>query len=172
MPLTRLSSKKDYIRVMFYWKTQAILVYLLIVASIMLFAYTYTPVYESTARILVLPRTSEGIVISSGTDEKKLTPVAIEDTIAAHPDIRSVAVVGFPDERLGERICAVLQVAGEAIGKDALVAFCQSNGLAKHLLPEKVFHISDMPMTPAGNIRKNDVRAWLSAQTSSTETAG
>ena len=48
-------------------------VFLLIIAAVMLYAYMATPEYESTAEILVLPKTNEGAVISSGLDESRIT---------------------------------------------------------------------------------------------------
>ena len=46
------------------------------------------------------------LIIRGGVN---ISPIPIEDTLARHSDIESVAVVGFPDARLGERICAVIR---------------------------------------------------------------
>ena len=79
MALTRLGSTKDFARIWFSWKRQAILVFAVIVFAIMAFSYLYTPRYESNAKILILPRTSEGVIITAGNDEDKVAPVSIED---------------------------------------------------------------------------------------------
>ena len=95
----------------------------------------------------------------------------LEDAIAAHPAVRSVAVIGYPDERLGERICAVIVADEAAPDANALVDFVKGRGLPKHLWPEHVRRIDAMPATPAGKIRKNDLRAWLADQIAAEGTA-
>ena len=79
MALTRLGSTKDFARIWFSWKKQAILVFVVIVFAVMAFSYLYTPQYESNAKVLILPRTSEGVIITSGNDEDRVAPVSIED---------------------------------------------------------------------------------------------
>ena len=79
MALTRLQSTRDFIRIWFIWKTNAVIIFLLIVGLVMLFAYGYTPYYKSKAKILLLPRTSEGAIISVGRDETRVASVSMED---------------------------------------------------------------------------------------------
>lgn len=79
MALTRLQSTRDFIRIWFIWKTNAGIIFLLIIGLVMLFAYSYTPDYKSTAKILLLPRTSEGAIVSAGRDETRVTSVSMED---------------------------------------------------------------------------------------------
>ena len=79
MALTRLQSARDFFRVWFTWKNQALLGSCVFVAVVMLFFYLKTPKYTSTAKILLLPKTAEGTIISTGTDEKRVTPVSRED---------------------------------------------------------------------------------------------
>ena len=101
---------------------------------------------------------SKDLIIRGGVN---ISPVPIEDAIAAHPGISSVAVVGLPDPRLGERICAVIGGAKQSLNLEELIGFAAEHGLTKHFWPEALYHIDEMPMTPAGKIRKNDVRTWL-----------
>ena len=99
---------------------------------------------------------AKDLIIRGGVN---ISPVPVEDAIAAFPGVRAVAVVGYPDERLGERICAVVEMSGEAPpGLDALAGFLRERGLAKHLWPELVRTVDDFPRTAAGKIRKNEVR--------------
>ena len=51
------------------WKIQAVLAFVLIVGAVMFYAYGATPIYESEAKILLLPRTSRELVITAGTEE-------------------------------------------------------------------------------------------------------
>ena len=99
---------------------------------------------------------AKDLIIRGGVN---LSPVPTEDAIAAFPGVRAVAVVGYPDERLGERICAVVEMsAGEPPGLEALTGFLGGNGLPKHLWPERVLSVGNLPRTAAGKIRKNKVR--------------
>ena len=45
----------------------------------MLFSYIYTPYYEATAKIVLLPKTSVGEIISAGAEDDRVFPVSIED---------------------------------------------------------------------------------------------
>ena len=101
---------------------------------------------------------SKDLVIRGGVN---ISPVPIEDLLSSHPRVTTVAVVGYPDDRLGERICAVFGPGAEDLALADVTAFCAEGGLGKHHWPEYVRHIPEMPMTPAGKIRKNDVRRWL-----------
>ncbi|QDO88007.1 AMP-binding protein [Ornithinimicrobium ciconiae] len=87
-----------------------------------------------------------------------ISPVRTENALAAHPGVRSVAVIGIPDDRLGERICAVITPQGPAPTLAELVAFLTDAGLPRRLMPESLVVRDDMPTTAAGKIRKVDVR--------------
>lgn len=92
------------------------------------------------------------LIIRGGVN---LSPVPLEDALAAFPGVRAAAVVGYPDERLGERICAVLQTKEAASAElGALTSFLRERGLPKHLWPEIVRTVDDFPRTAAGKIRK------------------
>lgn len=79
MALNNLHSARDFFRIWFSWKVYAVSVFLIIVGGVVAFCYIHTPEYESTAKILLLPKTSEGAIISTGTDEKRVKSVSIED---------------------------------------------------------------------------------------------
>ncbi|MCB1368915.1 MAG: AMP-binding protein [Rhodobacteraceae bacterium] len=101
---------------------------------------------------------SKDLIIRGGVN---ISPVPIEDVLASHADVTSVAVIGYPDDRLGERICAVFGPSETRLSLDDVTRFAGEHGLAKQHWPEFVFYIDEMPTTPAGKIRKNDVRQWL-----------
>ncbi len=109
---------------------------------------------------------AKDLIIRGGVN---ISPVPIEDALAAHPDVNSVTVIGLPDARLGERICAVLSPGKRHLDKEDLIEFARQHGLAKQYWPEAVYYIDQMPMTPAGKIRKNDVRQWLAEQLAAEE---
>ena len=96
------------------------------------------------------------LIIRGGVN---ISPVPVEDALAAFPGVRAVAVVGYPDERLGERICAVVETAGDApVELRALSEFLRERGLPKRYWPELVRRVEAFPRTAAGKIRKIDLR--------------
>ncbi len=96
------------------------------------------------------------LIIRGGVN---ISPAPIENALADHPGVNAVAVIGHPDERLGERICAVVLPDGEAPSLKDLIAHAQARRLPKHHCPEVLRIVDSMPMTPAGKIRKADLRA-------------
>jgi cyclohexanecarboxylate-CoA ligase len=84
-----------------------------------------------------------------------ISPVPIEDALATHPGVRRVAVIGLPDDRLGERICAAVVAVGEPPGLEQLIEWAREQGLPRRLWPEAVRVVDEMPTTAAGKIRKN-----------------
>ena len=89
-----------------------------------------------------------------------ISPVETENAIAAHPDVAGVAVIGWPDERLGERICAVVQ-ANAPLDLEQLTAFCADRGLSRRYWPERLEMVDGFPRTAAGKIRKPQLRSAL-----------
>ena len=99
------------------------------------------------------------LIIRGGVN---ISPVAIEDTLAGHPNVRRVAVIGEPDERLGERLCAVVVPKGyTAVSLDELLEWSSEHGLPRRYWPESMRIVAEMPVTAAGKIRKNQLRDEL-----------
>lgn len=71
MAITTLKSTRDFARIWFFWKIPAILIFSLIVICISLYSITRIPLYESTAKILLLPKTNDDLVISAGTGQRQ-----------------------------------------------------------------------------------------------------
>ncbi|MDY7032763.1 MAG: GumC family protein [Thermodesulfobacteriota bacterium] len=72
MAITKLHSSRDFFRIWFFWKKQALFVFLLIIFAVMFYAYTATPVYKSTAKLVLLPKTDQDVVITAGQDQRQL----------------------------------------------------------------------------------------------------
>lgn len=110
------------------------------------------------------------LIIRGGVN---ISPVEIENALSGHPQIARVAVVGSPDDRLGERICAVIQPLGTAPTFDELREWLADHGVPRRLWPESVRVLPTMPETPAGKIRKNVLREMISSgEGMTTSTAG
>lgn len=89
---------------------------------------------------------------------ENIYPREIEELLFRHPSVAEVAVVGLPDDRLGEEIGAFIRpVAGESVDKDALFAY-----LREHLSPQKTprlwFAVEAFPLTGSGKIQKFALR--------------
>ncbi|HUP92336.1 MAG TPA: FadD3 family acyl-CoA ligase [Solimonas sp.] len=85
-------------------------------------------------------------------------PAEIERMMAAHPAIAQVAVVGVPDERLGEvgKACVVLR-PGAQLGGPELVAWCKEH-MANYKVPRHVEFMDALPMNPSGKVLKFQLR--------------
>jgi acyl-CoA synthetase len=97
-------------------------------------------------------------VINRGGE--KFSAREIEDLLLEHPDIRQVAVVGGPDDRLGEVPVAFVVVADGAAGDAAaLESHLLGRGLARQKTPVGWHFRSDLPSTPSGKIKKFELLA-------------
>ena len=90
-----------------------------------------------------------------------ISPVETENAIAAHSEVTGVAVIGWPDERLGERLCAVVQTTAASLEIDDLLACCAKQGLPRRQWPERLELVDGFPRTAAGKIRKQQLRQEL-----------
>jgi acyl-CoA synthetase (AMP-forming)/AMP-acid ligase II len=83
----------------------------------------------------------------------------VESLLFLHSDIEDVALIGIPDERLGEKICAVIvPVAGSSPTLDDLTRHLMGLGVSKMKLPEIIELRTMLPKTASGKIRKNILR--------------
>lgn len=89
-----------------------------------------------------------------------ISALLVEETVGAHPRVAQVAVVGFPDEVLGERVCAfVLTRDGEDLALDELRAYLATAGVSKLNWPERLVSLPTIPMGPGGKADKAKLRA-------------
>ncbi|WP_160330390.1 AMP-binding protein [Sphaerimonospora mesophila] len=115
-------------------------------------------------QLVYLEGRSKDIIIRGG---ENIPVVAVESVLYTHPDVVDVAVVGVPDERLGERACAVVVSSNDDLDLADLTRHLLDNGVSKHFLPERLVLVPSLPKTPSGKIRKVELRERLT----STETA-
>ncbi len=89
---------------------------------------------------------------------ENLYPREIEEFLYAHPDIEDVQVIGVPDAKYGEELCAwVKPRAGAALTEDGVRDFCRGR-LAHHKIPRYVRFADGFPMTVTGKIQKFRMR--------------
>ncbi|WP_179469118.1 AMP-binding protein [Mycolicibacterium vinylchloridicum] len=108
---------------------------------------------------LVVTGRAKDIVIRNG---ENIAPKEIEDLLLGHPEIREVAVVGVPDQRTGERACAVIVTEHQpGLEVAELRNFLQAAGVAKFKWPEQVVVWDALPKNDAGKVLKHQIRARL-----------
>jgi cyclohexanecarboxylate-CoA ligase len=83
----------------------------------------------------------------------------IENLLFKHAAVLSVAIVGYPDPRLGERACAfVVLRPGQTLELRDVQALMAEHKVAKQYWPERVEIVPDLPKTPAGKVQKYQLR--------------
>lgn len=93
------------------------------------------------------------VVISGG---ENIYPVQVEDYISTHPAVKDVAVIGLPDERLGEITCAVVELKpGARLTEEEFNDFCLK--LPRYKRPRRVI-FAPVPRNPTGKIEKPKLR--------------
>jgi long-chain acyl-CoA synthetase len=95
------------------------------------------------------------IIICGG---ENIYPVEIETVLQKHPKIFDVAVIGIPDDRLGEVILAVIQPAlGEEPTRTEMAAYCEEN-LPRYKRPREII-FSKVPRNSTGKLEKQKLQA-------------
>jgi len=86
---------------------------------------------------------------------EKITPAEVEAYLCQHSEIREAAVVGVPDEILGNRSCAFLQLnEGCELSHSDVYQFLKEKGMAEYKIPDQVECIEIWPLTSVGKIDK------------------
>lgn len=100
---------------------------------------------------------AKDLIIRGGMN---IAPVELEGLIGDHPAVVDVAVVGDPDEVLGERIAAVVTLAPDTtLTLEELIEFLRAKKIASFKLPERLEIRDEMPRNPVGKILKRELRA-------------
>jgi fatty-acyl-CoA synthase len=95
------------------------------------------------------------LVIRGG---ENVSPFEIEEFLCRHPLIRSAQVVGVPDSRYGEELCACIVInPGNDLSEDDVRDFCKGN-IAHYKIPKYVKVVEGYPMTVTGKVRKFQLR--------------
>ncbi|MDG3011107.1 acyl-CoA synthetase [Rhodococcus sp. D2-41] len=110
------------------------------------------------------------VIISGGVN---IYPQEVEGALALHPKVFDVAVIGVPDEEMGERVTAFVQpapgvtVGGAGAGAAAelaaeLIGYCRER-IAHYKCPREVVFVDELPRTPTGKLVKGALHAAVSA---------
>jgi acyl-CoA synthetase (AMP-forming)/AMP-acid ligase II len=109
---------------------------------------------DADGYLTVVGRKKE-IIIRGGMN---ITPREIEELLLGFPEVDRAAVVGIPDERLGERVCAcVVLRPGCTLTLDDAVGRLRAIGLATFKLPQRLAVLDALPMTASGKVQKFEI---------------
>jgi len=104
---------------------------------------------------------SKDVIIRGG---ENIPVVEIESLLYRHPAIAMAAIVAYPDERLGERACAVVVTKpGQTIDLPEVVEYLKAQKVAVQYIPERLVVTDAMPATPSGKIQKFKLRELMRA---------
>jgi long-chain acyl-CoA synthetase len=104
---------------------------------------------------LFLVERKKDLIIRGGFN---IFPKDIEEVLYQHPAVVEAAVVGMPDQLMGEEVLAyVVPRPGEEITETDIISYCREH-LAKYKCPKKIQFLESMPKTPIGKIQKKELR--------------
>ncbi|MEU4649153.1 class I adenylate-forming enzyme family protein [Nocardia fluminea] len=102
---------------------------------------------------------SKEIIIRGGMN---IAPAEIEGILIDHPAVADVAIVGYHDDVLGEKCCAVVVPAtGDGVALEDLVNFLRAKEVASFKLPERIVTVDELPRNPIGKLQRRDIRSAI-----------
>jgi acyl-CoA synthetase (AMP-forming)/AMP-acid ligase II len=113
--------------------------------------------YLDAAGYLQITGRIKDMIIRGGVN---ISSREVEEMLSQHPHVAAAAIVGIPDDRLGERVGAFVVAAGAEPTLPELTAFLEERfRLAKQKLPEVLRVLPELPMTATGKVNKQELRA-------------
>jgi acyl-CoA synthetase (AMP-forming)/AMP-acid ligase II len=100
------------------------------------------------------------IIIRGG---ENIAAAEVESVLEHHPDVRHAVAVGYPDDRLGERVC-VFVVADRPFTLVECREWFERSGVARYKTPEKVIQVDDVPAIGPGKPDRAALRARAAAE--------
>lgn len=111
---------------------------------------------DRDGNVVVTGRIKDAIIRNA----ENISALEIEGVLAAHPAVADVAVIGVPDGRTGERVCAVVVTEpGTAVALPSLAEHCQAHGLSRHKFPEYLEVVDTLPRNLTGKVLKAELRS-------------
>ena len=105
---------------------------------------------------LTITDRKKDIIIRGG---ENISSREVEELLLQVPGVRDAAAIGWPDERMGERVCAVLIVEPAAeVSIDLVARTFAALGVARQKTPERLEIVAELPRTPTGKVQKAELR--------------
>lgn len=95
------------------------------------------------------------VIIRGGAN---IYPLEVERVLSTHPDVAEVAVCAVPDERLGQRVAAVVESVGTPVNIASLSELCRSE-LASYKVPEIWSRVDTLPVNAMGKVERGNLTA-------------
>ncbi len=113
-------------------------------------------VIEPTGHVRITGRAKDVIIRNA----ENLSALEMETVLDQHPDVAEVAVIGVPDERTGERACAVIVATpGRSVPTlDDVAAHFRELGVPNQKIPEQIAVVDELPRNSLGKILKRELR--------------
>jgi acyl-coenzyme A synthetase/AMP-(fatty) acid ligase len=92
------------------------------------------------------------------TRGEKVSPLEVENALVGIPGVSEAAVIGTPDDVLGEAIHAFVVVEDGSLSEAEIIAACRLR-LEAFMVPRHVTLLDDLPKTDSGKVRKQSLRA-------------
>lgn len=135
-------------------------------------AFTPDGYYRSGDKV---SRTREGnlVVVGRIKDQinrggEKIAAAEVEEHLRALPEVRDAAVIGIPDARLGERICACVITDRQGLDLAGIHGFLSTRKVPRHKWPDQLETVRKWPLTAIGKVDKKALVASLQNQATST----
>jgi non-ribosomal peptide synthetase component E (peptide arylation enzyme) len=88
-----------------------------------------------------------------------ISPEELDNLLSSHPKLLEVAVTGYDDDILGEKVGVVAVVAeGETISLEEILDFLQAKQIAKYKMPEDLRVIDILPKNPVGKVLRRELK--------------
>jgi bile acid-coenzyme A ligase len=104
----------------------------------------------------------QDMILSGGAN---IYPAEIEAAIQEHPEVRSVIVIGLPDDDLGSRAHAIVEADPSAVSESELLAFLGER-LVRYKIPRSIEYVSEPLRDDAGKVRRARLRSDRLPETS------
>lgn len=92
---------------------------------------------------------------------ENIFPREIEEFLYTHPKIEQVEIIGVPDQKYGEQVCAWIKLRhGESLSESEVTDFCQDK-IAHFKIPHYIRFVDDFPMTVTGKVQKFRMREMM-----------
>ncbi|MFR9676042.1 AMP-binding protein [Streptomyces sp. TR06-5] len=113
--------------------------------------------------IRITGRTADQIMRSSG---HLVSTLEVESVLTRHPQVREVALVGYPDPRMpsGQLVCAVVVAEGDPPTLEELHAFLEKERMGKILWPDRVQFVWQLPKNALGKVLRQPLRERLETE--------